>query len=171
MPLTSSPIGNDHVCFYLHSTTGHVVRQMGQRYQRVSVLEPHHTVATSFHSFLSTHLSRLQSGMYEVKEPTRVQSGVAPGISRFVFPDPCGSDSVTRGIRVQTSVLFVSEECEAPERFFFTYRIRITHTGESAVDATLATRKWQITNARGHEDVVEGEGVIGLYPVSYILPQ
>ena len=157
-PLTRAHVGEDQVRFLLLSD-GRVVRRLGQ------VVPPAHVVAPSFTAFLSAHVERLESGVYEVRHPQPVQRGVAPGISRFAFPDPCGSDCVTRGIRVQTSVLFVSEACVGG-RFFFAYRIRMTHTGDTRVDATLTTRRWLIASADGREEVVEGEGVIGLHPVS-----
>jgi uncharacterized protein affecting Mg2+/Co2+ transport len=59
--------------------------------------------------------------------------------------------------------LFVCEECERG-RYYFTYRVRLTHTGDTSVDATLTRRKWVIVDAEGREDVVEGPGVIGQYP-------
>ena len=157
LPISSSPLGDDQLQFFLHPS-GQVVRSMKT---------PHrfHVVAPSFTSFLSTHLQRLQGGLYEIKHPARLPWGAVAGISRFAFPDPCGSDCVTRGIRVQTSALYVSEE-SGPRSFVFAYRIRMTHTGESRIDATLTSRRWIITHGTGREEVVVGEGVIGLYPVS-----
>ena len=157
VPISSAPLGNDHFRFYLQPT-GQVVRS-------TDAIPRWHVVAPSFTAFLTTHVERLQSGLYEIKDPARVPRGVAAGISRFAFPDPCGSDCVTRGIRVQASVLFLCEESDA-QHYFFTYRIRVTHTGETSLDATLTTRRWIITSGGGQEKVVEGEGVIGLYPVS-----
>lgn len=168
LPITSSTVAsvfqrNDerlesHIRFSLDSS-GRIVR-------RTSTGEIH-CIAPSFTAFLATHVERLLAGQYEVKPVVCDLSDALPagGISRFAFPDPCGSDCVTAGIRVQTGVLWVPEE-SATHRQQFTYRIRITHTGETAIDATLTTRRWMITDGHGNEEVVVGDGVIGLHPVS-----
>ena len=157
LPISTSPNSNEHLQFFIQPT-GQVIRGRARA-------APLHIVAPSFTAFLSGHVERLRSGVYAIKQPTRGPEQVA-GISRFAFPDPCGSDCVTRGIRVQTSVLFVVEASDS-RRSRFTYRIRLTHTGETNVDATLTTRRWIITNGNGHEEIVEGPGVIGFHPVTH----
>ena len=169
VPITSSVVGGlmqtglmrveDRMRFYIDQH-GRVVRQLGQT--------AHFQVAAqSFTDFLRVYVERLEQGAYGVTGLWD-QGG---GISRFAFPDPCGSDCVTRGVRVQVSVLFVPEDCRrfrGEQQWLFTYRVRITHTGDGNFCGQLTNRHWIITDDRGKLDEVHGPGVIGLYP--YVEP-
>ena len=170
VPITSSVAGElfqtglmtveDRMRFYVDQH-GRVVRQVGQTAH-------FHVVAQSFTDFLRVYVDRLEQGVYCVSGGWERGSG---GISRFAFPDPCGSDCVTRGVRVQVSVLFVPEDCRrfrGEQQWLFTYRVRITHTGEGNFRGQLTNRHWIITDDRGKQDDVQGSGVIGLYP--YVEP-
>ena len=181
IPVTSSTIGSlfthgnenleSRLCFFLDSR-GRVVRRFSPRHAAGGRGQLY-VIADSFSAFVAEHLRRLRAGLYAVQpvvQQLRARDMQVGGISRFAFPDPCGSDCVTAGIRVQAAVLCVPEESDSPEpgrdfHVHFTYRIRISHTGQSSVDATLTTRRWCIVNDRGEEQVVEGEGVIGYHPV------
>ena len=141
---------------------GRVVRQMGRTAQ-------YHVVASSFTDFLRVYIERLEQGVYGL--PSGWEERDSGGISRFAFPDPCGSDCVTRGVRVQASVLFVPEDCRtyrASQQYLFTYRIRISHTSTTAFRGQLTSRYWLITDDTGKQNEVNGPGVIGLYP--YVEP-
>jgi len=128
VPITTSVAGGlfqtglmtveDRMRFYIDQH-GRVVRQLGQTAH-------FHVVAPNFTHFLRTHVERLEQGAYSV---TGGWERGSEGISRFAFPDPCGSDCVTRGVRVQVSVLFVPEDCRrfrGEQQWLFTYRVRIT---------------------------------------------
>ncbi|MCK5888388.1 MAG: Co2+/Mg2+ efflux protein ApaG [Methylococcales bacterium] len=52
------------------------------------------------------------------------------------------------------------------EKYMFSYTIIITNAG--CVSATLVSRHWFITDANGHIQEVEGEGVVGEQP--YLKP-
>ena len=171
VPITSSVVGRlmqtgqtdveDRLRFYVDQL-GRVVRQLGGTAH-------FHTVAPSFTHFLRLYLERLEQGAYSVPGgwARSLDGGRTEGISRFAFPDPCGSDCVTRGVRVQVSVLFVPEDCRrfrGEQQWLFTYRVRITHTGEGGFRGQLTTRHWRIQDERGRQDEVQGPGVIGLYP-------
>ena len=166
VPITSSVTGGlfqtglmtveDRMRLYIDQH-GRVVRQLGQTAH-------FHVVAPSFTDFLRVYVERLQQGAYSF---TGGWEEGTEGISRFAFPDPCGSDCVTRGVRVQTSVLFVPEDCRrhrGGQQWLFTYRVRITHTGDGNFRGQLTNRHWTITDDRGKQDEVHGPGVIGLYP-------
>jgi ApaG protein len=70
----------------------------------------------------------------------------------------------TRDITVRVAVSFLPEQSE-PERgrWFWAYHIRIENEGEEPVQ--LLTRRWLITDGRGVQHRVEGEGVVGEQPV------
>lgn len=60
---------------------------------------------------------------------------------------------------------FYLEEQSKPEahRYVFAYRVTIENRGLQSVQ--LLRRRWRITDARGHQEHVEGDGVIGEQPV------
>jgi ApaG protein len=70
----------------------------------------------------------------------------------------------TDGFIVRVSVNFLPEQSEPQkERWFWAYHIRIENDGDQA--AQLLSRRWIITDARGAQHLVEGEGVVGDQPV------
>ena len=74
------------------------------------------------------------------------------------------SDTTTRGIRVQVES-FYDEDRSAPQEsyYFFAYHVRIANVGTET--AQLLTREWIITDATGHQQRVQGPGVVGEQPV------
>jgi ApaG protein len=74
------------------------------------------------------------------------------------------SDTTTRGIRVQVES-FYDEERSAPDEsyYFFAYQVRISNVGQET--ARLVSREWIITDAHGHEQRVQGPGVVGEQPM------
>ncbi len=72
--------------------------------------------------------------------------------------------ATTRGVTVSVRTAFLEEQSDPDEgRFAWAYRIRIAN--ESEVTVQLLKRTWHITDARGHVEVVHGEGVVGDQPV------
>jgi ApaG protein len=70
----------------------------------------------------------------------------------------------TDGFTVRVSVNFLPEQSEPQkERWFWAYHIRIENESDQA--AQLLSRRWIITDARGAQHLVEGEGVVGDQPV------
>jgi ApaG protein len=70
----------------------------------------------------------------------------------------------TRGIIVRVAVNFLPEQSDiAKERWFWAYHIRIENSSDMACQ--LLTRRWLIRDARGAQQAVEGEGVVGEQPV------
>jgi ApaG protein len=70
----------------------------------------------------------------------------------------------TRGFTVRVAVSFLPEQSEVGQgRWFWAYHIRIENDGD--ITAQLMTRSWEITDARGAKQIVEGEGVVGEQPV------
>jgi ApaG protein len=64
-------------------------------------------------------------------------------------------------IDVETSYLAQESQPEK-SRYLFSYTITIKNQGDNP--ARLLSRYWKITGGDGHEQEVEGDGVIGLHP-------
>lgn len=77
---------------------------------------------------------------------------------------PTQSDVVTRGIRVVVLSQYVPSRSD-PERsqYFFAYSVRVTNDSTDVVQ--LRDRRWEITDAVGGVETVEGPGVVGQQPV------
>lgn len=77
--------------------------------------------------------------------------------------NPLASEVVTAGVRVSAEPSFDAERSEPNEsRWFFAYTITITNERDTTVQ--LVARRWEITDADGHLEVVEGPGVVGEQP-------
>lgn len=72
--------------------------------------------------------------------------------------------ATTEGIEVRVEPHFHRERSDpARSRWFFSYTVTVTNQSDREV--TLRSRYWVITNARGHEQIVRGVGVVGEQPV------
>jgi len=72
--------------------------------------------------------------------------------------------ATTRDITVRVSVTYLPEQSEPSKgRWFWAYHIRIENEGGRAVQ--LVSREWLITDGRGSQHPVRGEGVVGEQPV------
>jgi ApaG protein len=81
-------------------------------------------------------------------------------VMKSLFKD----EAETRGITVRVSASYLPEQSEPDRgRWFWTYHIRIENGGQVAVQ--LLTRRWMITDGRGAQHSVEGEGVVGEQPM------
>jgi ApaG protein len=70
----------------------------------------------------------------------------------------------TRGITVRVSANYLPEQSQpSGGRWFWAYHIRIQNGGLMTVQ--LLTRRWEIVDARGGLQIVQGEGVIGEQPI------
>lgn len=84
----------------------------------------------------------------------------------MIIPTPRVTSSVTltRGFRVAVVPSYLAEHSDpSAGRYVFGYRIRITN--ETMHQAQLVARRWLITDARGGQQIVQGEGVVGQRPV------
>ena len=89
-----------------------------------------------------------------------------PHMAAFNQPslDDCSSEAVTHSVRVEVQSKFAPEYSEPfQQQWRFLYTIRITNEGDERVQ--LLTRHWIITDATGHVEEVQGEGVVGEQPV------
>ena len=71
----------------------------------------------------------------------------------------------THGITVHVNVDYIppSDHNHGPDRHVWAYHIRLVNAGDATVQ--LRTRHWDITDAAGRVQVVDGEGVVGETPV------
>ena len=76
---------------------------------------------------------------------------------------PAGSDTVTRGVRVQAQAQYLPDESDSERRHFvWKYRIAITNEGTGRV--RLKSRHWIILDADNRREDVRGGGVVGKTP-------
>lgn len=72
--------------------------------------------------------------------------------------------ATTRDIIVHVAVTYLPEQSEPDRgRWFWAYHIRIENQSDAPVQ--LLTRSWLITDGRGSQHKVQGEGVVGEQPV------
>ncbi|SER59027.1 ApaG protein [Sphingobium sp. YR768] len=72
--------------------------------------------------------------------------------------------ATTRDITIHVAVTFLPEQSEPDRgRWFWAYHIRIENQGDHPVQ--LLTRHWIITDGRGSQHSVDGDGVVGEQPV------
>lgn len=72
-------------------------------------------------------------------------------------------EATTRAITVRVRPVYLDNPSDfLAGRFVFGYLIRVTNEGDEEVQ--LLRRHWYITDARGHIQEVEGEGVVGVQP-------
>lgn len=73
-------------------------------------------------------------------------------------------EAITRGVTVRVSVTYLPDQSEpAHGRWFWAYHIRIENDGDGTVQ--LLTRHWIITDGRGGQEEVRGDGVVGDQPM------
>ncbi len=72
--------------------------------------------------------------------------------------------ATTRGVEVTVEAFYLDEQSDPEEgSWVWAYRVRIANRGTQTVQ--LLRRTWQITDALGRVQWVEGPGVIGKQPV------
>ena len=75
-----------------------------------------------------------------------------------------GFSETTRDIRVSVRSFFLDDQSQPDDRqFVWAYRVRIENHGAESVK--LLRRSWQITDAVGRTQHVDGEGVVGEQPL------
>jgi len=71
-------------------------------------------------------------------------------------------------ISVDVKSSYLEQESDpSKERYLFAYTITIKNGGNAS--ARLLSRYWKITGGDGHEQEVEGDGVVGQHP--YLTPE
>ncbi len=73
------------------------------------------------------------------------------------------SDTLTRGVRIRVAPEYLPDESDpGANSFLFAYHITISNEGTETVK--LISRRWIITDGRGHTEEVNGPGVVGQQP-------
>ena len=73
------------------------------------------------------------------------------------------SETTTAGIKVQVLSKYIPENTNLDlPKFFFAYWVTITNDSEITVKIT--ERHWEITDAHGQTEIIDGEGVVGKQP-------
>jgi ApaG protein len=89
---------------------------------------------------------------------------IEPGSARDALRARLGSETTTRGIRIQIRSEYVPERSSPRDSsYLFQYHVRISNVGHET--AQLVSREWIITNAEGEVERVKGPGVVGEQPV------
>lgn len=74
------------------------------------------------------------------------------------------SSAVTQGVKVTVRPQWLEEHSlPAAGRWVFAYTITIANGSDATVQ--LVSRHWIITDGNGHEEEVQGDGVVGEQPV------
>lgn len=119
--------------------------------------------------WLEEHLRRLQNGMIKTRMVMTSRY-----ISLYPEAPPLCTSAVTDGVKVCASAVFVPEYPESgrsQEKFMFTYSIRMSVPeacmlgGVYYSSCQLSSRHWTIRSRDRIVSDVNGEGVIGKYPV------
>ena len=86
-----------------------------------------------------------------------------PDTSNHYIGDDGKYVAVTRDIRVRVSSQYLEGQSEpGAGRYAWAYTIEIINEGDITVQ--LRERKWEITDANGVVETVQGEGVVGKQP-------
>lgn len=83
---------------------------------------------------------------------------------QFIGDDVAVYESLDSDISVQVTPIFIDDESDAEDsKYIWAYQIRIENTGDQPVQ--LLARHWEIMNASGATQIIDGKGVIGECPV------
>lgn len=73
-------------------------------------------------------------------------------------------EAVTQDITVQVRPVYLEDVPEVPDdKFAWAYMVRIINGSKTLIQ--VRSRHWQIIDANGHTEVVEGDGLVGEQPV------
>ena len=76
---------------------------------------------------------------------------------------PGTSDVTTEGIRIRVGAQRVkNHNFPDPDKNIFIYQVVIENCGDDWVQ--LLSRRWRIVDGDGHEEIIQGPGVVGLTP-------
>ena len=76
---------------------------------------------------------------------------------------PLAYSATTHGVRVTVRSFYLEDQSE-PERGRYVWAYRVEIANEGPVTVQLRARTWLITDGRGHNQRVHGDGVVGEQP-------
>lgn len=113
--------------------------------------------ANSFLDYFTDYAAKLSSGYFPSERGH---------IYRF-YKEPT-SEAISHNVKIQVATAFLPEmsSLTSPK---FTHAYRVTMSMDKNADGIhacrLVIRHWKIVDSEGHEESVDGPGVIGLYPI------
>mmetsp|Transcript_23520 Transcript_23520/g.61881 ORF Transcript_23520/g.61881 Transcript_23520/m.61881 type:complete len:471 (-) Transcript_23520:74-1486(-) len=118
-----------------------------------------------FMRWVETLIDQLEQGVCQVA-PIRPEQGVSTiGVNLFPQRGPLCSTVVTRGVEVQGSAVWILEK--ATRGWIYSIRFRLVGSAEERGFETcqLHRRHWILQEDGQEPRSVEGEGVVGLFPI------
>jgi len=110
------------------------------------------------------YLRRLEQGVY-IKMPLRPEE--APATAGICLFPTCGewvSKCVTRGVQVTGSCIYMPEHLQG-WTYSISFRLVENEAERGYKTCQLYRRQWQIKEDGGEPDIVNGEGVVGFFPI------
>jgi len=111
------------------------------------------------------YVRRLQSGCYEVMELCPESGSGTRGIRLYAQNGPTLSRCVTHGVEVTASSVYMPEHPQQGWSYSIGFKLVGTAAERGFETCQLARRKWIIAEDGQRPDSVEGDGVIGLFPI------
>eukprot|EP01129_Flabellula_baltica_P011580 TRINITY_DN5103_c0_g1_i1.p1 TRINITY_DN5103_c0_g1~~TRINITY_DN5103_c0_g1_i1.p1 ORF type:complete len:374 (-),score=54.15 TRINITY_DN5103_c0_g1_i1:32-1153(-) len=132
-------------------------------YVNSSNFRTYYQIGDSFSSFLSDHLTKVETGYYGL-----VNDEFSDMLTINLFPMKDIPQAVTNGIVIKASPMYIHEKSSL-NNHFWSYKIilEMDENESENKSCVLISRHWEITDESGNVDVVDGSGVIGLYPEVY----
>jgi len=74
------------------------------------------------------------------------------------------TEAITSGVKVQVASKYIPEHsnCDIP-KYFFAYWVTIINNSKQQIK--ILNRHWEIIDANGKTEIIDGEGVIGKKPI------
>jgi len=118
-----------------------------------------------FARWFEEYVRRLESKWYVMDFISPQESPMSLGISLFPATPPEMTVCVTRGVEVRASPIYMPEH-DAGWTYSIALRLVGTATERGFERCQLLSRRWEIEEeGRPEPEQVEGEGVIGLFPI------
>lgn len=154
------PFAKEHHNFYLFVDFGNILEMGPETIFTLLAKEntPNGLVYTVYvlHENLVGFLKKIKNLNFDPNEEKQL-------LDHFDTLNNPGSDVTTKGIRIRARAIFNPWDQRDPGKNFFPYQIRISNAGVLK-GFRLVSRKWIIKYGNEVEKV-EGEGVIGKYPL------
>lgn len=117
-----------------------------------------------FVRWFEEYVNRLETRVYQVSPLRPTSAPDTSGICLFPEEGPELSRCVTHGVEVTASCVYMPEH---PQGWTYSIRLALVGTAEERGFETcqLTTRKWIIEEDGREPDIVQGDGVIGLFPI------
>ena len=119
---------------------------------------------------IAKNATRMISLFPVLETSTRASPSPSNGMNSSLS-DTSVSKTITNGVEIVASPIFISERSDGSEKLFFSYSIRMRLLSNHSTrprgyqQCQLTTRHWRIHDNLNNNEQVEGDGVIGYFPV------